>query len=399
MLQSQQSVFPEKNEHGFIPTETPGDDIFYWYFPARQNAETAPLVLWLTGGPGCSSELAIFYENGPFKLNGSEITTNPHSWNSKANLLYVDQPVGTGFSKAGKIWDLKTNEVQIAKDMNWTLTQFIKNHPELAKRPFYITGESYAGHYIPAIGKYLDDHKSDASNADLNFKGVAIGNGLVDPYNQYDAYATFAYDNKLINKFEETLLLAYMQVCKLVTKARVPIADIEVCNLGITSVLGLPIAPRFNTYDIRKKCEKPPLCYDFSDLDTLLKTKSVIDELEVQGRSWQQCNMKVHLGLLLDWSFNGAPAVTQMLNSGYKVYIYNGDKDYICNWEGGRSWTNALVWNHSDDFSKAPFSDCAYGSCKEFQNFKFIKVADAGHMVPMDQPEKALDMLHEFLGI
>merc|ERR1740139_1813549 len=98
-LQSK-SIWPEKNEHGFIPIGNDGSDMFYWYFPARENPETAPLVLWLTGGPGCSSELAIFYENGPFKIIDDKVTTNPHAWNENANLLYIDQPVGTGFSKA-----------------------------------------------------------------------------------------------------------------------------------------------------------------------------------------------------------------------------------------------------------------------------------------------------------
>jgi len=222
---------------------------------------------------------------------------------------------------------------------------------------------------------------------------------LVDPINQYDAYATFAYHNGLIGKAFETVLLGYMQICKAVTFLHVPIADIEICNLGITSVLGLPIAPKFNTYDIRKKCDVPPLCYDFSDLDKFFKDQNVIDALNVKGRKWAQCNMEVHLGLLMDWSTNGSASVAQMADAGYKVYIYNGDKDYICNWEGGKNWTSKMKWSHTDDFNKAEFKDCEYGSCQEFENFKFIKVADAGHMVPMDQPEKALNMLHEFLGL
>lgn len=305
-------IFPEANEHGFIPVGNAGDDIFYWYFPARNSPETAPLVLWLTGGPGCSSELAIFYENGPFKLNGTEVVSNPHSWNTNANLLYIDQPVGTGFSKAKAIWDLKTSELAIAEDMNETITKFIAMHPELAMRPFFITGESYAGHYIPALGKYLDDHKTDAANKNLNFKGVAIGNGLVDPVNQYDAYPQFAYHNGLIGKVFETILLGYMQICKGITKLHIPLLDIEACNIGITSVSGLPTMPKFNLYDIRKKCTVPPLCYDFSDLDALFKRDDVIAELGVQGRKWSQCNMEVHFGLLLDWSTNGSPAVIKI---------------------------------------------------------------------------------------
>jgi len=73
------------------------------------------LVLWLTGGPGCASEVALFFENGPYTINDDlTLKQNPYSWNRVSNLLYVDQPVGTGFSKAAKITHYDTNEEAIA---------------------------------------------------------------------------------------------------------------------------------------------------------------------------------------------------------------------------------------------------------------------------------------------
>jgi len=399
MNNAQSDFWPEQNEHGFIPIGNDGDDIFYWFFPARNNAATAPLVMWLTGGPGCSSELAIFYENGPFKINGDKVTTNPHAWNENANLLYIDQPVGTGFSKAAKIWDLKTNETAIAADMAETISKFLVLHPEFVQREFYITGESYAGHYIPALGHFLHTHKDEDYLKDLNLKGVAIGNGLVDPLNQYDAYPQFAYHNGMIGKVQETLTYGYMQLCKLITAAGIKFFDIEVCNLGIMSIIGIGPLQRYNTYDIRKACDVPPLCYDFSALDNLLKKADVIDELGVKGRSWKQCDMKVHFALLFDWSTNGSDWVAELADNGYKVLVYNGDKDFICNWEGGFAWIQKMKWSKQEEFVKKGLSDCDLGSCQEQDNVKFVKFADAGHMVPMDQPENALKMLEDFIGV
>jgi len=68
------------------------DDIFYWMFSSRQEtAATDPLVLWLTGGPGCASEVALFFENGPFGFNeDGSLKSNPYSWNNISNLLFVD---------------------------------------------------------------------------------------------------------------------------------------------------------------------------------------------------------------------------------------------------------------------------------------------------------------------
>lgn len=74
-------------------------DIFYWHFESRSNPTTDPLVIWLTGGPGCSSMLALFTENGPFTINDDlTLENNPMAWNNNANIVFVDQPVGTGFS-------------------------------------------------------------------------------------------------------------------------------------------------------------------------------------------------------------------------------------------------------------------------------------------------------------
>ena len=179
--------------------------MFYWWFESRNDAENDPLVLWLTGGPGCASEIALFYENGPYAFNedGETLKKNEYSWNSNANLLYVDQPVGTGFSHS-TLLDHPTNELEIAEDMYMFMSKFLDKYPQLKGKDFYITGESYAGHYIPAISHYFKFESP--TPLEVNFRGLAIGNGLVDPYNQYPAYAKFAYENNLIGSAEHALL-------------------------------------------------------------------------------------------------------------------------------------------------------------------------------------------------
>lgn len=186
------------------------DDIFYWMFQSRQTPETDPLVLWLTGGPGCASEVALFFENGPYQFNEDlTLKSNPYSWNSVSNLLYVDQPIGTGFSKGG-IHDVRSEE-EVAVDMANFLKGFVEANPEFAGRDFYITGESYAGHYVPAIAHYL---AFEETGLDLNLKGIAIGNGLTDPFEQYPAYATFSYENELISEKWFHIMQGGMKACQ-----------------------------------------------------------------------------------------------------------------------------------------------------------------------------------------
>jgi len=139
-----------------LANETYGAYLFYWLFESQGNPQTDPLVLWLTGGPGCSSELALFFENGPYTVNPDlSLTPNPYSWNTNANLLYVDQPAGTGFSYAKNTSGYVINEAQVAADFYVFLQNFMKKFPQYASLPFFITGESYGGHYVPAISAYI----------------------------------------------------------------------------------------------------------------------------------------------------------------------------------------------------------------------------------------------------
>lgn len=188
------------------------DDMFYWFFESRQeSASTDPLVMWLTGGPGCASEVALFYENGPYKFTSEgTIDTNEYSWNAISNLLYVDQPIGTGFSNGSALNDAR-NETDVAEDMAIFLKGFVEQNPEFKGRDLFITGESYAGHYVPAIAYHLE---TVATDVPLNLKGIAIGNGLTDPFAQYPAYATFSYENDLVGEKTYHGMELGLEVCQ-----------------------------------------------------------------------------------------------------------------------------------------------------------------------------------------
>jgi cathepsin A (carboxypeptidase C) len=131
-----------------------GDDIFYWYFESRHNPETAPLVMWLTGGPGCSSMLAVLTQHGPFSVDSNlKLHLRDPSWTELANVVYVDQPIGTGFSRNGT--ELHITKHSYTRHMRTFIDGFLEHNPELRDRDFYITGESYAGHFVPAIAAYF----------------------------------------------------------------------------------------------------------------------------------------------------------------------------------------------------------------------------------------------------
>ncbi|MCL7021460.1 hypothetical protein MKW94_011535, partial [Papaver nudicaule] len=174
--------------------------MFYFFFESRMN-KNDPVVIWLTGGPGCSSELAVFYENGPFTIaNNMSLMWNEFGWDKASNLLYVDQPTGTGFSYSSDERDLRQDEDGVSNDLYDFLQAFFAKHPQFQKNDFYITGESYAGHYIPAFASRVHKGNKNKEGIHINLKGFAIGNGLTNPAVQYKAYTDYALQNKLIEK-------------------------------------------------------------------------------------------------------------------------------------------------------------------------------------------------------
>jgi cathepsin A (carboxypeptidase C) len=393
------SPFPadEKPINGYI--DVGRGKLFYWLFKPRHETANTPLIMWLTGGPGCSSSVALFYENGPYQIN-SDLTLkkNPYSWNEEAYLLFMDQPAGTGFSTMNGI-SYVVNEYQIAVDMHTFLKSFFKmqEYEKLKTLPFFVTGESYAGHYIPAIGAYL------AKNApDIKLAGLAIGNGLVSPFYQYPMYSDFAYEHKELNIVTYALTKAAFYVCQALIYTNLwPIAMLE-CQLDLTTILGIGFMPFFNPYDITKPCEKPPLCYDFERVDKFLAREDVRHEIGVGNTAYEDCNMIVHQFLLGDWWFDFTKEVKEVLEHKIPVMVYSGDLDFICNWRGGEAWVHNFDWFGKEQFNKQNYRNWSVnnevgGQIKKFDKFSFVRVYNAGHMVPMDKPVFALDMINRFI--
>lgn len=161
---------------------------FYWFFESRGNPETDPFAIWLTGGPGCSSILALLAENGPCTVNKDGKTTeiNPYSWNSNANIMWIDQPAGVGFSYDNSTSDRRdSTEAEMADDLYMFLQEFFTRHPNYLKSEFYVFGESYGGHFVPSIAHRIHQGNLAGEGNHINLAGIGIGNGLTDPFVQY----------------------------------------------------------------------------------------------------------------------------------------------------------------------------------------------------------------------
>ncbi|AES67521.2 serine carboxypeptidase-like [Medicago truncatula] len=384
--------------------------MFYFFFESR-NSKDDPVIIWLTGGPGCGSEIALFYENGPFQFSKDKnlsLVWNEYGWDKASNIIFVDQPIGSGFSYTTDVSDdIRHDEDSISNDLYDFLQAFFKEHPQFTKNDFYITGESYAGHYIPAFASRVHQGNKAKEGIHINLKGFAIGNGLTNPDIQYMAYTDYALENGLINKDEYERINELIPPCQKATKK----CDTEgghACGTALTTCMKIfyqitNITGNTNYYDIRKKCEGAfGHCQDFSDIETLLNMKTVKEALGVGDLKFEYCSFLVHAALTEDWMKNLEVGIPALLEDGIKLLVYAGEKDLICNWLGNSRWVDAMKWSGQTTFKESPTTSFLVdseeaGILKSHGPLAFLKVKEAGHMVPMDQPKVALQMLQDWM--
>nr|ANT95273.1 serine carboxypeptidase [Trypanosoma cruzi] len=412
---------PQWSGYFDIPGREGDKHYFYWAFGPRNGNPEAPVLLWMTGGPGCSSMFALLAENGPCLVNETtgDIYKNNYSWNNEAYVIYVDQPAGVGFSYA-EVEDYDSNEEEVSEDMYHFLQAFFRAHQKLRKNKLFVVGESYGGHYAPATAHYINKANREHVGLPIRLAGLAVGNGLTDPYTQYAAYPSLAW-GWCREKLGEPCVSeeGYQQMSSMVPPCQ---KAIEICNSDnnfiakaacVTArvlcnpIIGVYSATGLNNYDIRKPCIGT-LCYNFDALNAFMNREDVQSSLGAKRQVWQSCNMEVNLMFLMDWFKNFNYTVPTLLEDGVSVMIYAGEMDFICNWIGNKQWTTALNWPGKAVFNaaldepfRAPDGTVAglvrTAAAASTSNLTFVQVYNAGHMVPMDQPASAFVMISNFL--
>jgi len=368
------------------------------------------VVLWLNGGPGCSSLTGLFFELGPSSINKKvKLDFNPFAWNANASVIFLDQPVNVGYSYSGSS---VSNTVAAGKDVYALLTLFFTQFPEYADQDFHIAGESYAGHYIPVFASEILSH----ANRNINLKSVLIGNGLTDGYTQYEYYRPMACGEggypAVLDEGECRSMDNSLARCQSLIQGCYDSGSVWSCVPASIYCNNAMIGPYQrtgrNVYDIRGPCEDSSnLCYSgLGWISEFLNRRDVMEALGAEVSSYESCNFDINRNFLIqgDWMQPFHRLVPKLLEQ-IPVLIYAGDADYICNWLGNQAWTEALEWPGQKAFNRAELKDLslghgydAYGKVKAAGNFTFLRVYGAGHMVPYDQPENSLDFFNRWLG-
>ncbi len=383
--------------------ESCGDNLFFWFFESRNDPANDPIIMWLNGGPGSSSFLGLFSENGPYKINDDlTLRDNPWSWNRRVSYLMIDQPAGTGLSfverKDDKACWVK-NEPQATRQLYDGLQLFFDRWPQYRQRDFYVFGESFAGRYIPMLATAILDGNA-AGNQQINLAGIGIGDGWVDPIIQEATYGDYAYAHGLIDLPQKTQADKLYKACEIAIEKSEPVTSKEadkICNRIEEYIV--KVSGGANVYDVRITGD-----YEFPLIADYLNQESVRDALHVSPLVGPWKDSSTIIGDILErGEQNSSAHLFPRLFASMPVLIYNGIYDMDCNFMGADAWLQALDWPEGAAFKATPrtpwfIGDQWAGHSRAAGNLTQVLVNGAGHLVPMDQPEFAFEMLETWLS-
>ncbi|XP_063232384.1 venom serine carboxypeptidase-like [Bacillus rossius redtenbacheri] len=387
-------VFPADipSYSGFLTVDRAYDsNLFFWFFPAELAQQSAPVLLWLQGGPGASSMYSLFEETGPFSVSadGAALDRNPYSWHKNHSVVYIDSPVGTGFSYTRNSSGYATNEVEVGRNLYNALLQFFTMFPELQKNDFFITGESYAGKYIPALGHTIHKNNPNAS-LKINLKGLAIGDGFVDPLNMM-RYSDLVYqwglvDNNTWAKMQgyEKWAATYIENEDYLLAAQMMDDDLAVFQY----------ASDLSVYNVLENNSNTE--YTFA---SFLQQARVRAAIHVGTQRYFVLSDLAYSHLHGDLMRSTRPWVEQLLDSGYRVVFFNGQLDVICGYPLTVKVVEALRFNSAEQYRRAHrvawrVGGRVAGYARSAGNMTEVLVRGAGHMVAKDQPAAAFDLIY-----
>ncbi|XP_023642300.1 serine carboxypeptidase-like 7 isoform X3 [Capsella rubella] len=262
---------PFELETGYIGVgEEEEVQLFYYFIKSERNPEEDPLLLWLSGGPGCSSISGLLYENGPVTVkhevyNGTlpSLVSTTYSWTKISSILYLDQPVGTGFSYSRTPFVNKPSDSGEAKRIHEFLHKWLGRHQEFLSNPFYVGGDSYSGKIIPALVQEISKGNYLCCKPPINLQGYVLGNPSTESDTDKNYRIPYAHGMALIS---DELYESMKRICKgeyinvdpRNTKCLKLVEEYEKCTDRINKPLIL-------TPDCE---ETSPDCYDYRGLLT-----------------------------------------------------------------------------------------------------------------------------------
>ncbi|XP_044776034.1 probable serine carboxypeptidase CPVL isoform X1 [Neomonachus schauinslandi] len=416
-------LFPGSNVKSYAGyltvNETYNSNLFFWFFPAQVDPTAAPVALWLQGGPGGSSMFGLFVEHGPyFVTSNMTLRLRDFAWTTTLSMLYIDNPVGTGFSFTDDPQGYAVNEDDVAQNLYSALVQFFLLFPEYKENDFYATGEhqfamvhfhiypsqSYAGKYIPALAHYIHTF-GPMMTTKINLKGIALGDAYFDPESIIGGYATFLYQIGLLDEKQRKYFQKQCDDCVKYIREKRWLQAFEVLDKLLDgdltnnpsyfqNITGCP------SYYSILQCKEPE---DQNYYEKFLSLPEVRQAIHVGNRTFSD-GSEVEKYMREDTVKSVKLWLAELMNN-YKVLIYNGQLDIIVAASLTERSLMAMKWKGSQKYKQAErkvwkvfkSDNEVAGYVRQVDDFYQVIVRGGGHILPYDQPLRSFDMINRFI--
>uniref|UniRef100_A0A164VMU5 Carboxypeptidase n=1 Tax=Daucus carota subsp. sativus TaxID=79200 RepID=A0A164VMU5_DAUCS len=360
---------------GYVTVDPVAGRALFYYLAQSENSSSQPLVLWLNGGPGCSSfGTGAMMELGPFRVNsdGETLSQNKYAWNNEANMLFLESPAGVGFSYSNTTSDYVTGDSRTAADAYTFMMNWLQRFPEYQTRDFFIAGEDYAGHYIPQLAQLILQNNKITNQTVINLKGIAIGNAYINDETDLAGILEYYWTHALIS---DEVHMGITLNCNFTVGANIS----DTCGTYLDQINTDGIFP----YDIYAPwCGSSIGSPSTSRFDPC--TDTYINELI--DNQWTDSPETV------------LPIIKELMSSGISVWLYSGDTDGVVPVAATRYAIDSL-----QRLVKTPwypwYTQAEVGGYAiEYENLTFVTVRGSGHYVPSYQPSRALTLFSSFLA-
>ncbi|KAL9659776.1 hypothetical protein QQ045_024585 [Rhodiola kirilowii] len=421
-------------EHGKV-------QLYYYFVESQKDPEKDPLFLWLTGGPGCSGLSSMLYENGPFQFdykayNGSTLPllkSNPYTFTQVANMIFLDAPVGTGFSYSETDEDYNIMDDIAAADANHQfLKKWLLDHPKFLNNSLYIGGDSYSGKIVPILVHAMHAGQKAGQVPKMNLQGYVLGNPLTDKVIDESAVVPFAhrlgfisdelYESAKVNcggeylypDINSALCLKDQQAIKKCNELILPAHVLEPnCNFAPeVDALGRGGTLMDANVSINNVVEalqgKKPWCREFNYVLSYIwaNDPGVQEALHVREGTkdyWRRCYRTLYAAPRFEVVESVVDYHRSFFNSNYRALIYSGDHGMLIPFLGTLNWISALNLTLTDPWRPWIVEGQAEGFTKTFKyedayELTFATVKGAGHTAPEYKPKPCLEMLDRWLA-
>uniref|UniRef100_A0A0D9XRX7 carboxypeptidase D n=1 Tax=Leersia perrieri TaxID=77586 RepID=A0A0D9XRX7_9ORYZ len=417
---------PFSLETGYVEVnETTVVNLFYYFVYSENDPDQDPLLVWLTGGPGCSSISGLAHEIGPFQFvaewyNGREfpkLIYRPETWSKISNIIFVDSPVGAGFSYADTEEGSKSSDTKAVQELLIFLRKWLLDHPQFLQNRLYIGGDSYGGIIVPTLTLAIDESNYLGEKPHLNLKGYIAGNPVTDPQFDEDGKIPFLHgmgliSDELYKHAKETCRGKYSatsnaQCAHSIQAINDCTKDINMAHIlePICQEIYSPMSHNTVARDGMSRLMLESAAAD--DDDDLNKASYVLLKIWANdetvranlGNSWEwkRCNYDINYNKVIH---STVEYHLMLMRKGYRSIIYSGDHDGTITFIGTQEWIRSMNLSIADDWRPWYVAGQVAGFTRSYasNNLTYATVKGAGHTAAEYKPKQCLKMFARWIS-